>query len=98
MRGCPSGRAPGRTGSVVPWPRGVRRAVTRGVKGHRITLTGVRRTSKWMNCAPTPRADRWLPMKRVRRILLPSDFSDSAATAGEFAADLALRYDAGIDV
>jgi nucleotide-binding universal stress UspA family protein len=37
-------------------------------------------------------------MKRVRRILLPSDFSDSAATAGEFAADLALRYDAGIDV
>jgi nucleotide-binding universal stress UspA family protein len=37
-------------------------------------------------------------MKRVRRILLPTDFSDSAATAGEFAADLALRYDAGIDV
>src|SRR5688572_14487307 len=37
-------------------------------------------------------------MKRVRRILLPSDFADSAATAGEFAADLALRYDAGIDV
>lgn len=37
-------------------------------------------------------------MKRVRRILLPSDFTDSAATAGEFAADLALRYDAGIDV
>lgn len=37
-------------------------------------------------------------MKRVRRILLPSDFSDGAATAGEFAADLALRYDASIDV
>jgi nucleotide-binding universal stress UspA family protein len=37
-------------------------------------------------------------MNRVRRILLPSDFTDSAATAGEFAADLALRYDAGIDV
>jgi nucleotide-binding universal stress UspA family protein len=37
-------------------------------------------------------------MKRVRRILLPSDFSDSAAQAGEFAADLALRYDAGVDV
>jgi nucleotide-binding universal stress UspA family protein len=37
-------------------------------------------------------------MTRVRRILLPSDFTDSAATAGEFAADLALRYDAGIDV
>jgi len=37
-------------------------------------------------------------MKRVRRILLPSDFTDSAATAGEFAADLALRYEAGIDV
>jgi nucleotide-binding universal stress UspA family protein len=37
-------------------------------------------------------------MSRVRRILLPSDFTDSAATAGEFAADLALRYDAGIDV
>jgi nucleotide-binding universal stress UspA family protein len=37
-------------------------------------------------------------MKRVRRILLPTDFSDSAATAAEFAADLALRYDAGIDV
>jgi nucleotide-binding universal stress UspA family protein len=37
-------------------------------------------------------------MKRVRRILLPTDFSDSAAAAGEFAADLALRYDAGIDV
>ena len=37
-------------------------------------------------------------MKRVRRILLPTDFSDSAATAGELAADLALRYDAGVDV
>lgn len=37
-------------------------------------------------------------MKRVRRILLPSDFSESSATAGEFAADLALRYEAGIDV
>jgi nucleotide-binding universal stress UspA family protein len=37
-------------------------------------------------------------MKRVRRILLPSDFTDSAATAGEFAADLAQRYEAGIDV
>lgn len=37
-------------------------------------------------------------MERVRRILLPSDFTDSAATAGEFAADLALRYEAGIDV
>jgi nucleotide-binding universal stress UspA family protein len=37
-------------------------------------------------------------MKRVRRILLPSDFSDNAATAGEFAADLAQRYEAGIDV
>lgn len=37
-------------------------------------------------------------MNRVRRILLPSDFTDSAATAGEFAADLALRYEAGIDV
>src|SRR5437764_1425629 len=37
-------------------------------------------------------------MKRVRRILLPSDFSEGSATAGEFAADLALRYDAGIDV
>lgn len=37
-------------------------------------------------------------MKRVRRILLPTDFTDSAATAGEFAADLALRYDASIDV
>lgn len=37
-------------------------------------------------------------MKPVRRILLPSDFTESAATAGEFAADLALRYDAAIDV
>ncbi len=37
-------------------------------------------------------------MKRVRRILLPSDFSEGSITAGEFAADLALRYEAGIDV
>lgn len=37
-------------------------------------------------------------MKCVRRILLPSDFSDGAAQAGELAADLALRYEADVDV
>lgn len=37
-------------------------------------------------------------MQRVRRILLPSDFTDSAAAAGAFAADLAQRYDAAVDV